>query len=227
MIAESVPVMKHFMSTSISTSTHVVLALSYFGGGQWKTFFQAFALPPSNTQYRSSSTPTSLSPSHRGVISDIRVLQNGLFHDTIIDSSTQDVLITIRVLATTTWDLSKCEHGILRLGTDSTITSQSLGFLGQISHFPYHRPSFHGNSRTFALERVGLDGLISALDYDLRPSGNDDNETKVAEYSHFVRCSARHHDLLDYDPYTGRICLARYPENQLPLSFIEIVDLAI
>ncbi|KAG6370935.1 hypothetical protein JVT61DRAFT_10798 [Boletus reticuloceps] len=220
-ITEFLPM--HYLPTSISTSTHVVMGRSYCSGDGRRTFFQAFPLPPANIQC--SSTP--LSPSHRGVIFDIEVFDNALLHDTIVDSSTKDVLITIRVHTRATGHLWKCEHGILPLSTDGGITFQLLGPLGQISRFPFYRPSgsFHGSGRAFIFKVAEPHGLISALDYDLRASGNDDNETKVAEYPRVVRCSSRH-DLLDYDPYSGRLCLARYPKNLSP-PVIEIVDLAI
>ncbi|KAF8437075.1 hypothetical protein L210DRAFT_3647402 [Boletus edulis BED1] len=204
-ITEFIPM--RFSSTSISTSTHVVMGRSYFSGDGRRTFFQAFSLPPSNNQCPS----TSLSPSHRGVISDIEVFDNALLHDAIVDSSTKDVLITIRVHTRAAGGL-KCEHGILRLSTDGTITFQLLG-------------SFHGSGRAFTFELAGHHGLISAVDYDLRASGNDDNETKVAEYPRVVRCSS-YHDLEDYDPYSGRLCIARHISNLYP-PVIEIVDLAI
>ncbi|KAF8141998.1 hypothetical protein EV363DRAFT_41426 [Boletus edulis] len=219
-ITEFIPM--RFSTTSISTSTHVVMGRSYFSGDGRRTFFQAFSLPPSNNQCPS----TSLSPSHRGVISDIEVFDNALLHDAIVDSSTKDVLITIRVHTRAAGGL-KCEHGILRLSTDGTITFQLLGDLGQLSHSPSHRPSgsFHGSGRAFTFELAGHHGHISAVDYDLRASGNDDNETKVAEYPRVVRCSS-YHDLEDYDPYSGRLCIARHISNLYP-PVIEIVDLAI
>ncbi|KAF8141992.1 hypothetical protein EV363DRAFT_1309591 [Boletus edulis] len=69
-ITESAPIQGRTLPTSISTSTHVVLALSYLSDDRWRTFFQAFALPPSNT-HRGTSTSTPLNPSHSGVIFDI------------------------------------------------------------------------------------------------------------------------------------------------------------
>ncbi|KAF8437080.1 hypothetical protein L210DRAFT_2353983 [Boletus edulis BED1] len=58
-------------SSSISTSTHVLMAISFYGStAGWRTFFQAFALPPPHPHNNSipTPTPTAIGPSHRGTI---------------------------------------------------------------------------------------------------------------------------------------------------------------
>ncbi|KAF8449420.1 hypothetical protein L210DRAFT_3641004 [Boletus edulis BED1] len=217
-ITESAPIEGRILPTSISTSTHVVLALSYLSDDRWRTYFQAFALPPSNT-HRGTSTSAPLNPSHSGVIFDIQIHDYALLHDAIVESPTQDVLIAIQVQPTTTPNPAR-RHGILRLSTDGTITFQLLGSLGQTSYMCSAHSSFHGMGRAFMLEVTGAGGFIGALDYYLRPGGN---EIEVSESRNKMRCAARH-SILDYDPYSGRICLGSYLSSN---TVIEIMDLAV
>jgi hypothetical protein len=222
---------------SVSTSTHLLLAGSFYTqAAGWCTFFQAYTLPPPHPHRRFTPTSTPLSPSHSGLISGIKVCDNVLLHDAILDTTTQDVLIAIRVHAFETsrprTPLSK--HGILRLSTATTrhdhevgtVIFQLLGSLGQLSQAPFFHPSFNGTGRVFYMRELDSYGrVVSALEYDLRASGGEDeaHKAKVMEYPSILRFPTPH-TLLDYDPYSGRICLrfvmAKY-------SVIEILDLAV
>lgn len=222
---------------SVSTSTHLLLAGSFYTqAAGWSTFLQAYALPPPHTHRRFTPTSTPLSPSHRGIIPGINVCDTVLLHDTILDPTTQDVLITIRVHAfepsRPRTPLSK--HGILRLSTVTTphdhevgaVAFQLLGSLGQLPQAPFLHPSFNGTGRVFyTREPDSFWRVISALEYDLRTSGGEDqaHEAKVMEYTSILLfptpCT-----LLDYDPYSGRICLRSVMAK---FSVIEILDLAV
>ena len=224
---------------SISTSTHLLLARSFYTPAGWSTFFEAFALPPPDIHRRlaSASTSISLEPSHRGTIPGINVGKALLLHDSILDPTTQDVLIAIRVRAfeTTRPFTSLLRHGVLRLSSAlachddpeiGAITFQLHGPLGQVSQMPFLHPSFNGTGRAFyTLEP----GILSALEYDLHGSSSGDGEGEkhaamVTVYPSILRFPTPRRALLDYDPYFGRICLQ---SGMAKYSVIEILDLAV
>ncbi|KAN0088836.1 hypothetical protein V8E55_005893 [Tylopilus felleus] len=226
------------LPTSISTSTHLVLAWSYQSGayGGWRTIFQAFEIHPTDTHYRFTSTSTPLSPSHSGIISDIHVSDTVLLHDSIFDPSTQDTLIAIRVCALESSSPPSffLKHGILRLSAApasddhkiGTITFQLLGSFGRLSETPLLHPSFHGIGRAFYLLEPGLHGIISVLEYDLGASASGKNygeqEAKVVEYPSVLRLPTPRR-ILDYDPYSGLICL----QPLMKRDEVEIFDLSV
>ncbi|KAF8437083.1 hypothetical protein L210DRAFT_3641060 [Boletus edulis BED1] len=221
--------------TSISTSTHVLVAVSFYTrAAGWSTFFQAFSLPPPHTHRYSIPASTPLSLSHRGLIPGINLPEIVLLHDAILDSTTQDVVIAIRVHA---FESSRprsplSKHGILRLSAVQppgdhevgTITFRLLSPIGHPRAFFLH-PSFNGTGRAFYTLEPGSHGIVSALEYDLRTRGYDDGEqeAKVVEYPSILRFPTPR-TLLDYDPYAGRICLR---STMTKYSVIEILDLAV
>ncbi|KAF8142005.1 hypothetical protein EV363DRAFT_1468924 [Boletus edulis] len=202
----------------ISTSTHLVLARSFYTeAAGWSTFFQAFTLPTSHIR---CSPPTSvpLSPSHHAVIPGINVRLFGslLLHDAVLDASTQDVLIAIRIhtFESSRPRVSISQHGILRLSTTHTTRGQEVGtiafqLLGPFSHSQmlFVHPSFNGVGRLFYLSS---DRVIAALEYGIYAGGgsNGDHEhgAKVVDYPSLLQFPTPR-SLMDYDPYSGRICL--------------------
>ncbi|KAG8215020.1 hypothetical protein J3R82DRAFT_8428 [Butyriboletus roseoflavus] len=222
--------------TSISTSTHLLLARSFYTQAVgWNTFLQAFTLPHPNTHRHFAPPSTPLRPSHRGIIPGINVRDSVLLHDAVLDGPTQDVLITVCVHA---FEPSRprrhlSRYGILRLGVASreelgTVAFKLLGSLGQLSRarMPFLHPSFNGAGRAFYTIEPGLYGIVAALEYDVRGGGggNDDEpEAKVIEYPSILRFPTPR-TLLDYDPYSGRICLR---SAMAKYSVIEVLDLAV
>ena len=219
---------------SVSTSTHLLLGVSFYTPAGWRTFLQAYALPPPHTHYhRFTPTSTPLDPSHRGIIPGISAHDTVLLHDAILDPVTQDALIAIRVDA---FEPSRpytplAKHDILRLSTANTsqvgtVTFRLLGSLGH-SPAPFLHPSFNGTGRVFCTHQVGPYGkFVAALEYDLHANVGDDDEAheaKVTEYLSILR-SPTTRRLLDYDPYSGRICLQA---SQGKHSTIEILELAV
>ncbi|KAF8142060.1 hypothetical protein EV363DRAFT_1426031 [Boletus edulis] len=199
----------------ISTSTHIVLANSlYSRAAGWHTFFQAFALPTPHTHCHLTLVSTPLTPSHHGVIPGTQV--NGtLLHDAVLDSSTQDVLITIFV---ETFEPSRPRiplpgYGTLRLSTTHVARDHEVGTiafqpLGPLNHPPFypHRPCFSGTGRVFYLTRKGSNWIIAALEYDL--FGRDSGATQTTRYLHALRFPNPFDQvIMDYDPYAGQICL--------------------
>ena len=225
---------------SISTSTHLVLARSFYTqAAGWCTFVQAYALPPPHAHRRSTPTSTPLSPSHRGIIPSISVDNTVLLQDVILDPITQEVVIAIRVHA---FSLSRpclpvSKHGNLRLGTANaphghevvgTVAFQLLGRFGRLSGVPFIYPSFNGTGRVFYLIESGASGFASlvALEYDLSASGGinePEHGAKVKEYLWVMRFPTPR-VLLRYDPYSGRIC---FQFSMAKYSVIEILDLAV
>lgn len=223
---------------SISMSTHVLLARSFYTKGTgWSTFFQAFSIPPArkpHTRCRSTPTTISLSASHQGICPGIDTTLGGtiLLHDAVLDSSTQDVLITIRVLVRQHSGRNDSKYGTLRLSTASTSDDNEVGtvtfeLLGPLGHLgiSFLHPSFHGIGRVFHTLAAGTRPIIAALEYDLRASRNDEDHkhvAKITEYPSTLGFSASYW-LYDYDPYTGRICFGQFAT----VSTIEVVDVAV
>lgn len=242
--------------TSISTSTHLLLASSFYTQATgWSTFLQAFPLPHPNTHRRSTppSSSTPLSPSHQGIIPGINICSIVLLHDAVLDGSTQDVLITIRVHAfePSRPRSSLSRYGVLRLSgtahghgrgmsssssraTDSgalgTVTFRVLGSFGQPELFrtPFLHPSFNGAGRVFYTHEPGS-YVVAALEYDVHGGvdggGGDDGEPEATVIEHpCIKRFPTSRTLLDYDPYSGRICLQSAMSRY---SVIEILDLAV
>ena len=227
---------------SVSTLTHVLLASSFYTqGAGWSTFFQAFPTPPAKSPHTCSrSTPTSISLSapHQGIIPGINVRLGGtiLLRDAVLDPSTQDVLITIRAHAfqPSHPDSSLSKYGTLRLSSASTsdddevgtVTFELLGPLGRPST-PFLHPSFNGTGRVFYPLDVNSRRLIAALEYDLCGSiGSDEDHgpvAKITDYPSTLGFSIPH-TLVDYDPYSGLICL-RFAT--VHYGIVEIVDVAV
>lgn len=219
---------------SISTSTHLVLARSFYTrAAGWSTFIQAFAL--SHLNPHRDFTP--LSPSHQGIIPGINVRDTVLLHDSVLDASTQDVLITIRVEAfePSRPRSSLLRYGMLRLGGTTRGTSSSshdklgtvalrlLGSFGPVSQVPFLHPSSNGAGRAFYMSSYGI---VSVFEYDVHGGGggeDDEREAKVIDYNSILRYQTPR-TLLDYDPYSGRICLR---SAMAKYSVIEIWDLAV
>jgi hypothetical protein len=88
-------------------------------------------------------------------------------------------------------------------------------------------PSFNGTGRVFYTNGQSPFGkVISALEYDLRASGGDGDEAheaKVMEYTSILQF-LNPHALMDYDPYSGRICLQSATATH---TVIEVLDLAV
>lgn len=217
---------------SISTSSHLILARSlYTLAAGWSTFFQAFALPLPNSHEHLRFTP--LSHSHRGIIPGMNVRDVVLLHDAILDPSTQDTLITIRVHAfePSRPHVALSKYGTLRLGKSrsrnevGTIAFQLVGSLGQLSRTPFFHPSFNGIGRAFYTLEPSSFGIIAALEYDVRTDGTraDEAVAKVVEYPSVIRFQTLR-TLSDYDPYSGRICLQ---SSMAKYRVIEILDLAV
>lgn len=214
--------------TSISTSTHLVLARSFYTlAGGWSTFFQAFALPHPNTHERF----TPLSHSHRGIIRGIIVRDVVLLHDAVVDPSTQDILITIRVHAfePSRPHVALSKYGTLRLDRPhdevGTITFRLLGSFGQLSRTLSFHPSFNGTGRVFYTIEPSSFGIIAALEYNVRSHGGrvDKPHANVMEYPLVLRFQTLR-TLLDYDPYSGRVCLQ---STMAKYRVVEILDLAV
>ncbi|KAH0836407.1 hypothetical protein J3R83DRAFT_8008 [Lanmaoa asiatica] len=222
--------------TSISTSTHLLLAVSFYAQATgWSTFIQAFTLPHPDTRRSFTPASTPLSPSHSGIIHGIYLRDRVLLRDAVLDPATQDVLITIRVHA---FEPSRprsplSKYGILRLGSTAhstspdrvgTVAFRLLGFLGQLSRTPFLHPSFNGTGRAFYTPERRI---IAALEYDVPRDGggggDDEPEARVIEYPSILRFSTPCR-LLDYDPYSGRICLQ---SAMAKYRVIEILDLAV
>lgn len=225
--------------TRISTSTHLILARSFYTqAGGWCTFLQAFTLPDPNAHSHFAPPSIPLHPSHSGIISGINVRDSILLHDAVLDGSTQDVLITVRVHA---FEPSRprrplSRYGIFRLGGTSqdelgTVGFRLVGSLGELSRTPFLHPSFNGAGRAFYTLEPGLYGIVAALEYDVRGGGGGDGEgedkeepeAKVIEYPSILRFPTPR-TLLDYDPYSGRICLR---SSMAKYSVIEVLDLAV
>ncbi|KAG6374724.1 hypothetical protein JVT61DRAFT_4095 [Boletus reticuloceps] len=217
---------------SISTSTHLVLAWSFYTeAAGWCTCFEAFALPTTHTHHYPTAVSTHLDPSHQGIIPGISVRVKGtlLLHDAVLDSSTQDVLIAIRV-RTFRPRTSLSQHGILRLGTIhgdrevGTIAFQLLGpFLNR--QIPLLRPCFNGTSRVFYTRNKDAHWIVGALEYNLHASSNEvdgEHGAKVVTHPCVLQFPTQR-TLLDYDPYYGRICLRYTTANY---TAIEILDLS-
>ena len=199
------------------------------------TFLEAFVLPSAHANPGSATTSVLLSPSHRGIAPGINVRESVLLHDAVLDPTTQDILIAIRVHAyePSRSHGSRSQHGILRLsctrtsddhGSEvGTITFQLLGSLGKFSQTPFVYPSFNGTGRVF----YGLEsGVISVLEYDLHASNGDgEHEARVTQYPSILRVS-RLHTLLSYDPCSGRLCLGS-SMGRYNMNVIEILDLAV
>ncbi|KAG6374664.1 hypothetical protein JVT61DRAFT_4030 [Boletus reticuloceps] len=199
----------------ISTSTHLILANSFYSrAAGWHAFFQAFTLPTPHTHSHLTLASTPLTPSHHGVIPDIQV-GGTLLRDTVLDSSTQDALITIYV---DMYEPSRPRtplprYGTLRLSTTHVARDHEAGTiafqpLGRLIHPPFypHRPCFSGTSRVFYLTEKGSKWIIAALEYDL--FGRDSGATKTTRYLHALRFPNPFDQvIMDYDPYAGQICL--------------------
>ncbi|KAF8449463.1 hypothetical protein L210DRAFT_583703 [Boletus edulis BED1] len=231
-------------SSSISTSTHVLMAISFYGStAGWRTFFQAFALPPLHPHNNSipTPTPTAIGPSHRGLAPGIKLSYTVLLQDAVIDPTTQDVLIAIRVHmfepSQPRTPLSK--HGVLRLSAVDSSSDHPIGTitfqpLGPFIHprIALDHPSFTGTSRVFYMRlKRGWRYVISTLEYDVRArahgnrNGDDDgaHEAKVVEYPDILRLPTKQ-ILFDYDPYSGRICLLSDMEQH---SVIEVLSFGV
>ncbi|KAF8142083.1 hypothetical protein EV363DRAFT_1249246 [Boletus edulis] len=198
----------------ISTSTHLVLANSFYGRtAGWHAFIQAFSLPTPHTHCHLTLASTPLTPSHHGVIPDIRV-GGTLLHDTVLDSSTQDALITIGV------DMYEPPHsrtplpeyGTLRLSTTHVSRDHEVGTiafqpLGRFHHPPVlrSRPCFSGTSRVFYLTENGSDRFVAAFEYDL--FGRDSGATTATRYLPTLRFlnERAQASVIDYDPYAGQL----------------------
>ncbi|KAF8556470.1 hypothetical protein OG21DRAFT_1483087 [Imleria badia] len=185
--------------SSISTSTHLILARSsWTPAAGWSSFFEAFALPPPDPHRRFTSTSTPLSPSHRGTIPRLDVSETVLLNDSILDPTTQDILVAIRVHAFEPSHPLSPKHGVLRLSGAPTsdahdhevgnITFQLLGPLGH-SRVPFPHPSFNGTGRVFYTREPGPYGIVSALEYDLHASRGDEEaqSATVVEYPSILR----------------------------------------
>ncbi|KAG9309500.1 hypothetical protein JVU11DRAFT_10471 [Chiua virens] len=234
--------------TSISTLTHLLVARSFYAQATgWNTFLQAFTLPlPNDTHHHRPALLSSplLNPSHQGIIRGINMRDSILLQDAILDLSTQDVFITLRVHA---FEPSRphspvSKYGFLRLAASPSTSHTShafdcgvglgavafnlLGSLGQFSRTPFLHPSFNGAGRVFYTLEPGSNGIVAGLEYDVRGGGAqspDEHVAKVVEHPSILRFSTPR-TLLDYDPYSGRLCL------QLTMGkyrVIEILDLAV
>ncbi|KAG6374696.1 hypothetical protein JVT61DRAFT_4065 [Boletus reticuloceps] len=229
-------------SSSISTSTHVLMTRSFYGStAGWRTFFQAFALPPPHPHNNSipTPTPTALGPSHRGLVPGIKLSNTVLLLQDAVDPTTQDVLIAIRVHmvepSQPRTPLSK--HGVLRLSAFDSSSDHPIGTitfqpLGPFSHSRIAHPSFTGTSRVFYMKhKQESRAVISALEYDVRArahgnrNSDDDEapEAKVVEYPGILRLPTKQ-ILFDYDPYSGRICLLSDMETH---SVIEVLSFGV
>lgn len=207
----------------ISTSTHLFLSRSLDpGAAEPSTVFQAYALPSPNPHAHS----TVLDYSHRGIIHGT-ILGTILVHDTILDPTTQDFLITIRMdaLHPSGWFETRSEYVTLRLGRLlhdrlGTITFKPLASIGLDFRALFFRPSFNGVGRAFYWRESVI---LAALEYDVRGNGHSNGapEVKVREYPSIIQFPGRRR-VLDYDPYSGRICLEPYFTND---GVIEILDL--
>lgn len=222
---------------TISTSTHVLLVWSAYDlGAGWSTFFQAFALPPSDTYPHFISAPTPLNHSHFGIATNMHVGDIALLHNSILDPTTQDVLISIQVR-------SGCpaypfvSHGILRLTAaptscdhDSeigTLTFQLLRSFGQHSRMPLFKlnPSLNGIGRVFYISLPEM--FLSALEYGLHTDSDDDDDehtTKIVEYPSILSFPTEVPHIQHYDPYSGRICLLDEREKY---SVVDVFDLGV
>lgn len=69
----------------------------------WSTFFQAVPLPPSDTHRHFVSAPASLDPSHHCIIPSLNIREVFLLHDSILDPTTQGVLIFSILVQLKTW----------------------------------------------------------------------------------------------------------------------------
>ncbi|KAF8433206.1 hypothetical protein L210DRAFT_3556659 [Boletus edulis BED1] len=213
----------------ISTSTHLVLANSFYTiAAGWYTFFQAFALPTPHTHCHLTLASTPLTPSHQGVIPGIQVGETEpLLHDAVLDSSTQDVLITI---GSPRSRIPLPGYGTLRLSTThvsrdhevGTIAFQPLGFF---NHPPYlrHRPCFSGTSRVFYLTENGSDRFVAAFEYDLfgQSYSGATTATRYLPTLRFPNARAQASVIDDYDPYTGQLLCRQITVDG---SVIEVFD---
>ncbi|KAF8449409.1 hypothetical protein L210DRAFT_2663152 [Boletus edulis BED1] len=208
----------------ISTSTHVVIATAFYAIATtgWRLLFQAFALPPPHPYHHSTSSSIALSPSHRGLIPGT-IGSCHTLRDAVIDPTTQDVLIAVQIHSS---------YNILRLSAAhasrdhefGTITLQSLGPFGHSGMRLLH-PSFHGTGRAFGTLKQPSHTAVSAVEYDVRTRDDDSevDEAKFMEYPSILRFQTPR-KLLDYDPYTGLLCLRSATK---PYNIIEILDLAV
>ncbi|KAF8127417.1 hypothetical protein EV363DRAFT_1452345 [Boletus edulis] len=200
----------------ISTSTHLVLASSFYTtAAGWYTFFQAFALPTPHTHCHLTLASTPLTPSHQGVIPGIQVGETEhLLHDAVLDSSTQDVLIAISVRAREPPHsrIPLPEYGTLRLSTTHVSRDHEVGTIafqpfGRFHHPPVlrSRPCFSGTSRVFYLTENGSDRFVAAFEYDL--FGRDSGATTATRYLPTLRFlnERAQASVIDYDPYAGQL----------------------
>ena len=229
------------MPKCISTSTHLLLIKSFYSRAVgWNTFFQVFVLPPPKINHSSAPASITLSCSHKGIIPDINVGGGVLLHDAVIDPSTQDVLIVIRAVV---YEPSRCQspiskHGILLLSSAptshdevGTVAFHPLGSLGHHPRILFHLPSFDGTGRMLYMFEQSPYYIVSAFEYDLHAKcgDNDDgeHEAKGVHYPCVLRFpTTPRRTLLDYDPYSGRICF-EYTITMPEASVIEIFDLAV
>lgn len=115
----------------------------------------------------------------------------------------------------------------LRLGKShpdevGTITFQSLGSFGLDYRIEFIHSSLNGVGRTFYMREPHT---LAALEYDVRADGHSGNPpvAKVIEYPSILRLPSRH-EVLDYDPYSGRICLLHGGTRD---TAIEVLDLVV
>ena len=215
-----------FFISTISTSTHIILARSFYVPATgWSTIFNSYALPLPTTH--AGSTPLELS--HRGIVPESLSDHLVLLHDAICDPSTQNILVTIRlsIFDSSCCDVPLFKHGTLCLrrshpGQVGTITFQALGPLGKFPRDLFDRPSFNGIGRAFHTVPP-THRIVAAFEYDVRGGGKDKMEGKVREYPSILRFPTSRR-LLDFDPYGGRICLQSTMKGY---NVIEIWDLCV
>ena len=115
----------------------------------------------------------------------------------------------------------------LRLGKShpdevGTIIFQPLGSFGLDYRIEFIPSSLNGVGRTFYMREPHT---LAALEYDVRADGHSGNPpvAKVIEYPSILRLPSRH-EVLDYDPYSGRICLLHGGTKD---TAIEVLDLVV
>lgn len=206
---------------SISTSTHLLLGWSFDTEAGPSTVLLAFPLPLPNPHAPS----TTLSHSHRGVIPCMSIVHKiTLLHDTILDTPTHDVLMTIRAETLRPHvPPSYSEYFLLRFGGSrhdepATITFQPLDSIISGFGVKFVQPSFRTTGRMFYIRplcqvRQKMSHRhsrqdLSALEYNVCTDGHraDTPKVSVVDYPSILQFR-NSRTVLDYDPYSGRLCL--------------------
>ena len=139
-----------------------------------------------------------------------------LLHDTILGPSTQDVLITIQAnVPFPSGPGSGFSCRLLRLGKSH---QDEVGLVCR-NEFIHCSPS--GVGRAFYVRGPTT---LAALECDVHADGHSGEapEVKVKEYPSILQLPNRR-EVLDYDPYSGRICLRHGAAKD---GVTEVLDLA-